>query len=99
MTAYTGIPRGNNVLVEAVNENHSSAPGFGLLSSATQNPITGYVRAVGPEVPEDVKVGQLILWDEFACYGSKIKLVVEDGTTHEYLLLKADDIRLHLFVA
>lgn len=94
--AYSGVPRHRNVLIEPTSLAHSSAA-FCLTSANSERDKTGYIRALGPECDDDLQVGQLVLYDEFASFGNTVKLF--DSATNEVkemLLLADEDVRLHL---
>jgi hypothetical protein len=93
---FTGTPRDVNVLIEVVGESHSSIE-FLFTESNSKKGNVGYIRAVGPKCREDLRVGELVLFDLFAAYGEKIKLLDEEtGEVKEYILIKDADVRMHL---
>ena len=77
-------PLGDKILVQRVEAEEKTAGGIVLPDAAKEKPQRGEVKAVGKDV-EDVKVGDVILFDRYS--GSKIKL---DG--EEHLIIKEEDI-------
>lgn len=93
---YSGKPRHKSVLIEPVSNAHSSSE-FVLLPEMSNRDKIGYIRALGPLCAEDLEVGQLVLYDEFAAFGAMIKLHDPDANEiKEMLLLEDSDVRMHL---
>ncbi len=77
-------PLGKRVLVERLEDVKTTASGIIIPDNAKEKPLSGEVKAVGPEV-EGVKTGDKVV---FAKYGGTE--VVLDGKT--YLVLKIEDV-------
>jgi chaperonin GroES len=77
-------PLGDRVFVKFTEEMERTAGGIYIPDAAKEKPQKGEVKAVGKDV-EEVKVGDLILFDKYA--GSKINI---DGD--DYLIVKEDEI-------
>ncbi|MCL5003879.1 MAG: co-chaperone GroES [Patescibacteria group bacterium] len=86
-------PLEDNILVEPLEKETTTASGIVIPDTAKEKPQQGKVLAVGAGkrddegkvIPLDVKVGQTILYKKWG--GSEIKV---EGK--EYLIVKSDDI-------
>ncbi|MGE0754550.1 MAG: co-chaperone GroES [Alphaproteobacteria bacterium] len=86
-------PLGDRIVVERLDEENKTAGGIIIPDNAKEKPKQGKVLAVGPgakdengkRAPMDVKVGDTILFTQWA--GNEIKL---DGK--EYLVMKESDV-------
>lgn len=85
-------PLGERVLVEAIEQNDTTAFGIVLPDSAKEKPQEGKVIAVGSgalkdgvRVPLEVKEGDRVIFSKYA--GTEVKY---DGK--EYLIMKESDI-------
>lgn len=77
-------PLGDRAFVRFMEEMEKTASGLYIPDAAKEKPQKGIVEAVGKDV-EEVKVGDIILFDKYA--GSKINIDNVD-----YLIVKEDEI-------
>lgn len=86
-------PLGDRIVVERLDEETKTAGGIIIPDNAKEKPKQGKVLAVGPgakdengkRTPVDVKVGDVILFTQWA--GNEVKI---DGV--EYLVMKESDV-------
>ena len=85
-------PLGDRLIVEALEEEETTASGIVLPDTAKERPQEGTVVAVGPgafedgqRVPMDVSTGDKVIYSKYG--GTEVKI---DGT--EYLILSARDV-------
>lgn len=86
-------PLGDRLVVERLDEETKTAGGIIIPDNAKEKPKQGKVLAVGPgakdehgkRTPMDVKVGDVILFTQWA--GNEVKI---DGV--EYLVMKESDV-------
>ena len=86
-------PLGDRLIVEALEEEETTASGIVLPDTAKEKPQRGRVLAVGPgprdedgnHVPMDVEAGDEIIFSKYG--GTDIKL-----GTDEYLILRESDV-------
>jgi len=62
----TIIPMGNRVLLKKDEAVEKTASGLLLAASAKEESTTATVVAVGSEVPEEIKVGDRVIYSKFA---------------------------------
>lgn len=83
---YTAQPRHDFVFLIRLSKEHSSRV---IVPAAHQEKSDlGIVWAIGPEVT-DLKVGNICLFDKYACVGQSYELLNEDGDMTEFLMLQA----------
>ena len=86
-------PLHDRVVVERIEQDEKTAGGIIIPDTAKEKPKQGRILAVGPGakddngklIPLDVKVGDIVLFTQWA--GNEVKI---EGT--EYLVLKESDI-------
>ncbi len=81
----TIVPMGNRVLLQKDEAVEKTAGGLLLAASAKEESTMATVVAVGPEAPEELKVGDRVIYSKFA--GESFDI---DGK--DCLLLEAKDI-------
>lgn len=86
-------PLGERVLVEAIEQNETTASGIVLPDTAKEKPQEGKIIAVGSgtlkdgvRVPLEVQVGDVVIFSKYA--GTEVKY---EGK--EYLIMKESDIQ------
>ena len=62
----TIVPMGNRVLLKKDEAVEKTASGLLLAASAKEESTMATVVAVGPEVPEELKVGDRVIYSKFA---------------------------------
>ena len=86
-------PLGDRLIVEALEEEETTASGIVLPDTAKEKPQRGRVLAVGPGgrdedgeyIPMDVEVGDEIIYSKYG--GTEVKLGAD-----EYLILRESDV-------
>ena len=86
-------PLGDRLIVEALEEEATTASGIVLPDTAVEKPQRGRVLAVGPGgrdedgeyIPMDVEVGDEIIYSKYG--GTEVKLGAD-----EYLILRESDV-------
>jgi chaperonin GroES len=86
-------PLGDRLIVEALEEEATTASGIVLPDTAVEKPQRGRVMAVGPGgrdedgeyIPMDVEVGDEIIYSKYG--GTEVKLGAD-----EYLILRESDV-------
>jgi chaperonin GroES len=86
-------PLGDRLIVEALEEEETTASGIVLPDTAKEKPQRGRVMAVGPggrdedgeHIPMDVEVGDEIIYSKYG--GTEVKLGAD-----EYLILRESDV-------
>jgi chaperonin GroES len=86
-------PLGDRLIVEALEEEETTASGIVLPDTAKEKPQRGRVMAVGPGgrdedgeyIPMDVEVGDEIIYSKYG--GTEVKLGAD-----EYLILRESDV-------
>jgi len=86
-------PLGDRLIVEALEEEETTASGIVLPDTAKEKPQRGRVLAVGPGgrdedgeyIPMDVEVGDEIIYSKYG--GTEVKI-----GTDEYLILRESDV-------
>lgn len=79
------VPLSEKVVVKPIEREETTSPGIILPESVKERPLEGEVVAVGPGVPIEIKVGDRVIYTQFACTEYK------DGD-EEYLILRESDI-------
>ena len=86
-------PLGDRLIVEALEEEATTASGIVLPDTAVEKPQRGRVMAVGPGgrdedgeyIPMDVEVGDEIIYSKYG--GTEVKIGADD-----YLILRESDV-------
>jgi chaperonin GroES len=86
-------PLGDRLIVEALEEEETTASGIVLPDTAKEKPQRGRVMAVGPGgrdedgeyIPMDVEVGDEIIYSKYG--GTEVKIGAD-----EYLILRESDV-------
>ena|SRR5688572_22788990 len=86
-------PLGDRLIVEALEEEATTASGIVLPDTAVEKPQRGRVMAVGPGgrdedgeyIPMDVEVGDEVIYSKYG--GTEVKLGAD-----EYLILRESDV-------
>lgn len=86
---YRAKAFGENIIVQRVEKGHSS--NIIIPDNALAKSDNGYVISVGDRV-QNLKPGQLVMFDQFAAHGNEMKLVDDEGIERENLLLKECDV-------
>lgn len=86
-------PTGDNILIEPLERETTTASGIVIPDTAKEKPQQGKVLAVGSGkrdekgnlIPMDVKVGQIVLYKKWG--GNEVKV-----GNKEYLIIKGEDV-------
>jgi co-chaperonin GroES (HSP10) len=90
---YRGKARGDHVLVQRVEKEHSS--NLIIPDSMKAKSDIGFIYSAG-EKCDTFRPGMLVLFDRFSSHGADIDLIDEDGIERKLLLLREYDIQCEL---